>query len=83
MPFTDRPDGPDPSNPPAAFYVSVISTGGSRRGLLAGPYSSHADALAKVDVVSAKTIDLDPRAHFYAFGTAGGAADLKTYFGVV
>lgn len=81
MTYRDLPDGPDPSNLPAAFYVSVIS--GRRRALLAGPYPTHDVALSMVDPVAAKARDVDPRAAFYAFGTAGGDAGLSTVFGVV
>lgn len=63
------------------YYVSVID--GSRRALLAGPYTDHRDALAKVDTVRKLADDVDPRACFYAFGTAGSDEQHHTRFGVV
>jgi hypothetical protein len=57
---------PDPQ--PGHYYVSVID--GGRRGLIAGPWPTHAEALAAVDTVRAIACDVEPRAHFYAFGTA-------------
>ena len=63
------------------FYVSVID--GKRRALLAGPYDTHAEALALVEQVRRKAYDIDPKSHFYAFGTAGSDEELKTLFGKV
>jgi hypothetical protein len=51
-----------------AYYVSVID--GPRKGLLIGPLNSHAEALALVSAARNKANELDPRAAFYAFGTA-------------
>lgn len=56
MPNTDR------------FYVSCID--GTRKALIAGPYDRHIDAmLAKAPAVELAEKG-DPRADFYAFGTA-------------
>jgi hypothetical protein len=57
---------PDPR--PGAYYVTVID--GDRFGYLAGPWPTHAEALAHVGASRRVACDLDPRAHFYAFGTA-------------
>lgn len=57
---------PDPR--PGAYYVSAID--GPRSALLAGPWPTHAEALAMVDRVRALANELDPRSHWYAFGTA-------------
>lgn len=57
---------PDPR--PGNYYVSVID--GPRRALLAGPWPTHAAALAMVDTVRELAVQIDPKAHFYAFGTA-------------
>lgn len=57
---------PDPR--PGAYYVSVID--GPRRALLAGPWPTHAEALAMVETVRTKACELDGRGHWYAFGTA-------------
>jgi acetyl-CoA acetyltransferase len=51
-----------------AFYVSVID--GERKGLLLGPLNTHAEALDLVPAVRSKANELEPRAAFYAFGTA-------------
>jgi len=57
---------PDPR--PGNYYVSVVD--GQRSALLAGPWPTHAAALGAVDVVRNLACELDPRAHWYAFGTA-------------
>lgn len=51
------------------FYVSAID--GPARFLVAGPYSSHDVALARVDAVKEHANKADPRAWFMAWGTAG------------
>ena len=58
------------------FYVSVIDApriGGEievkRFGLLAGPYETHEEALARVGVVREIAEEVNSWAHFYAFGT--------------
>lgn len=57
-----------PDTQPGNYYVTVID--GARVGRLLGPFpDDHAAALALVDVVRDKAIEIDPRAHFYAFGT--------------
>lgn len=57
---------PDPR--PGNYYVSVID--GGRTALLLGPFQTHQEALDHVEPVRAKGGELDPRAAFYAFGTA-------------
>lgn len=57
-----------PHTEPRDYYVSVID--GARRSLLAGPYPTHTAALAAVDATNRIACDIDPRAHWYAFGTA-------------
>jgi hypothetical protein len=52
---------------PGHYYVSVID--GPRYQLLAGPYDTHAQALAQVDKSKSIAQDLDPRSVFYGFGT--------------
>lgn len=57
-----------PDTKPGAYYVSVAD--GGRVARLLGPFTDdHAGALAWVDRVRDKAIELDPRGHFYAFGT--------------
>lgn len=58
-----------PDNKPGAYYVTVLD--GGKMGRLLGPFiDDHAAALAMVDKVRAKAEEFDPRAAFYAFGTA-------------
>ena len=69
---------------PSHYFVSCVETDGRRRSsLLAGPYASHAEALSKVHAVSRLAEDADPRAAWYAFGTAGADVAHKTVFGIV
>ena len=73
-----------------AYYVTVID--GGRVGRLLGPfYDDHAAALAMLDKVREKATEIDPRAHFYAFGTCRIPSDdsvpircgvLNKYFGM-
>lgn len=57
-----------PDNQPGPYYVSVVD--GSRHSLLSGPYDTHQEALDMVSKADVIACLLDPRAHFYAFGTA-------------
>ncbi len=50
------------------FYVSVLD--GPRYGFLVGPFDTHDQALAQVDSARAAAEQVDPRAVWYAFGTA-------------
>jgi len=61
------------------FYVSVLD--GKRAGFLLGPYATHREALNQVDRGRTLAHGADPRAPFYAFGTAGSAEMLPTVFG--
>lgn len=54
-------------DPTRRFYVSVID--GERYGLLLGPFTTHQEALDKVDMVRSACYDIDPRSPWYAFGT--------------
>lgn len=60
---------------PGNFYVSVIDAG--RTGLLAGPFTEHANALALVDRAQELAIAANPWAHFYAYGTVKMPADYR------
>jgi hypothetical protein len=62
---------PDPkTDEPTAFYVSVIDRG--RTALAAGPYDTHAEAIAEVEAVKAAAEKATAgRSVFYAWGTAG------------
>jgi hypothetical protein len=57
---------PDPR--PGNYYVSVCR--GDQYVLLRGPFASHAAALGAVQETMRKACDLDPRGHWYAYGTA-------------
>lgn len=57
-----------PDTKPGFYYVSVVD--GARRAFVKGPYPDHAAALAAVDSVRIEAESRDPRAAFYAFGTA-------------
>lgn len=50
------------------FYVSVLNNG--RSGLLLGPFETHEEALGKVDLARTLADRVDPKAPFYAYGTA-------------
>ncbi len=50
------------------YYVSVID--GERYAFLLGPYATHAEALDQVDRGTRLAYDADPRAPWYAYGTA-------------
>lgn len=63
------------------YYVSAID--GSKKYLIAGPYAAHADAAAKVEEVRKKADELDGRAWFMAWGTAGSDAEHTTPMGAV
>lgn len=51
-----------------AYYVSAID--GDRKALICGPYATHDAALADVRRVSRAAYEVDPRAHWWAWGTA-------------
>lgn len=53
---------------PGRYYVSVRD--GARHAFLLGPYDSHLEALENVDRGRRLANEADPRAAWYAFGTA-------------
>jgi len=59
---------------PGYYYVSCQD--GGRRALVAGPYPDHDTALAEVDLVKAEAERVDPRAIWYAWGTARSLVNL-------
>lgn len=61
-------------DPSKLFYVTVRDAG--RTGWLLGPYELHAEALANVDRGRSLAENVDVRAVWYAFGTAGVPRDL-------
>lgn len=56
-----------------AYYVSAID--GARKALICGPYPTHDAALADVTRVKRAAYDVDPRAHWWAWGTASVDTD--------
>lgn len=63
-----QPDKSWADEQPGAYYVSVQDQG--RTALLAGPWPTHREALDMVATVRTKACELDPRGHWYAYGTA-------------
>jgi hypothetical protein len=62
-------DKPQPDTKPGNYYVTIHD--GARFGFLAGPFRD--DHRAAIDLVARcqeLAIQLDPWAHFHAFGTA-------------
>lgn len=57
---------------PGNYYVSVRKGGwGSKQyRLLRGPFPSHVEALAAVEETTRLACALDPRGHWYFYGTA-------------
>lgn len=51
-----------------SYYVTVID--GPRVGYLVGPFNRHGDALKHVKAAIKKAQDVDPKAWWYAYGTA-------------
>jgi hypothetical protein len=68
----DYPSSSDPevctSESGKGYYVTAVD--GPRCWRLAGPYDTHAEALAAVDRVREICVKSEPWSHFYAFGTA-------------
>lgn len=62
-----------------SFYVTVKD--GKRYGFLLGPYGTHREALANVARGRDLANGADPRAAFYAFGTASTTDVRRTVFG--
>lgn len=57
----------EPDAAPGSYYVSIKD--GQKFGLLAGPFKTHAEALAMVDRAAAIAKEVDPWSAFAAFGT--------------
>lgn len=52
------------------FFVSCVEDEGERRkGLLLGPYATHAEALVNVERGAKLACGAHPKAHWYSFGT--------------
>lgn len=59
---------------PGFYYVSAQD--GPRSVLVRGPYTSHVEALRAVDATRTEAERVDPRAIWYAWGTARSETDL-------
>ena len=68
---TDCDCGEVRHHPGANYYVTVID--GKRWRRLAGPFTTHGEALRMVKSARDKAQELDERAAFYAFGTTAMA----------
>lgn len=83
IPAVSCPCG-EPHKPYRRYYVSVIEHPDSPKSsyvLALGPFSTHPEALARVDVVRTAVQDrYNPhgRAHWYGYGTASLPADDNT-----
>ncbi len=58
---------------PGNYYVSVVD--GPQFGLLAGPFPTHAEALAMVNEAQTKAEEVNRKAIWYAYGTVRMADD--------
>ena len=69
-----------PDTRPGFYYVTVQRSNSNASAdyrRLRGPFvNDHAGALGAVQEAQRKACDLDPRAHWYAFGTAWSEIDL-------
>ena len=63
--FDDEIQTPDTK--PGPYYVTCRD--GGRTAFLVGPFERHVDALDLVEPARKRACEIDPRAHFYAFGT--------------
>lgn len=52
------------------YYVTVWDSETDRRAALAGPFAEHQAALDAVAYTRDEACKIDPRAHWYYFGTA-------------
>lgn len=60
-------DAANPDTRPGPYFVSAID--GTKNYIMAGPYATHAEALAKVEPARNIANDHDGRAWFMAWGT--------------
>lgn len=63
------------ADPRAGFYY-VTAIDNNRSARIAGPYRTHEAALDAVDRVKNLAYDVDPRAHWWAWGTMRSETDL-------
>jgi hypothetical protein len=69
-----------PDTQPGFYYVSVQRNNSNARTetrLLRGPFvNDHGAALAAIDEARQKAFELDPRSHWYSYGTCRAEKDL-------
>lgn len=63
------------------YYVTMVR--GNRVAWLAGPYSTHDEALEHVDEAKRRACERNCWHDFDAFGTARRETPIKTSFGVI
>ena len=63
------------------YYVSIVRH--KRRGLLAGPFATHTEALAAVDKARNEACEVDQWAWFDLFGTCSLPRDLANPMGTL
>jgi hypothetical protein len=62
-----------PDTQPGSYYVSAVDV--EKFALVSGPYQTHAEALAAVQVARAIAVELSPWCAFSAFGTVRCKSD--------
>ena len=73
-----HPDGPPPGDVERKFYVTAMDDTQTKYVFLLGPFATHPEALAHVNLGSRLTHDTFPlQAPWLAYGTAGVEADAK------
>lgn len=56
-----------PDTKPGFYYVSAVD--GNKYALMLGPFKTHEEALQMVEQCRNKAYDLDPRSHWWQWGT--------------
>jgi hypothetical protein len=69
-----------PHTEPRDYYVSIVRST-KQRGLLAGPFMTHTEALGMVEQAKRLACELDTWADFDAFGTMSLPRDVGNPFG--
>lgn len=59
----------------ANYYVTALDC--DRVAVLAGPFKTHPEALALVDMAEHLAIQMDRKAWFYSYGTAAFESDFR------
>ncbi|MGX9443883.1 hypothetical protein ACWX0K_15075 [Nitrobacteraceae bacterium UC4446_H13] len=64
------------------YYVSIVRDG-RKRGLLAGPFATHTEAIANVPAARDEAYNVDPWAWWDLFGTCSLPRDLSNPTGTL